>query len=71
MTKKADTSVTIDITQKQHELLSQANRAVREAQERQRIVIETIVAGHDVPSGASVERVNSDPPQIVLKVPEK
>jgi hypothetical protein len=63
-------SLTLDITAKQHDLLAQASRAVREAQERQRIVLEAIVAGHDVPAGVTYEGTQQTPPAILVRLPD-
>lgn len=70
MTKPAET-MTLDITERQYDLLAQADQAVRRAAENKQLVLQSIVAGHDVPDGASVASVEKTPPRIIVTLPEE
>lgn len=65
--KKEPALVNLDVTPKQADMIVRAEEAVRAATERRNLLVQAIVAGHEVPEGATVVQVLRDPPRIVLR----
>jgi len=57
------------ITPKQYGLIAQAEAAVQRAQEQRALVIQAIVAGHDIPDGATYEGAQQYPPALLIGLP--